>query len=117
MKKTLIFTALAALLAGCTKTAETPSPEPTPQETASVTQEPVTEPSADPEAEYEIMEGVLEEELPQSLTVTIQDMRVIFTKDLDYVCEEDLQVGDELILYYTGSFDDVRLTVIKAEKR
>ena len=125
MKKVLIFMLSALMLAGCTAA---PAATAAPAEPSSApTAEPVTE-TAGPEEpeetaevqseeETQMIEAVLEEELPQSLSVMIQDMPAVFTKDLNYTFEEKLAVGDEIILYYTGSFEEGRLTVIRAEKK
>ena len=122
MKKVLVFMFAALMLAGCTVspagTTAAPTAEPTAEaaETA-VPDEPEETAAAGTEEETQMIESVLEEELPQSLNVMIQDMPAVFTKDLNYTCEDKLKAGDEVILYYTGSFEEGRLTVIRAEKK
>lgn len=122
MKKVLVFMFAALMLAGCTVspagTTAAPTAEPTAEaaETA-VPDEPEETAAAGTEEETQMIEAVLEEELPQSLNVMIQDMPAVFTKDLNYTCEDKLKAGDEVILYYTGSFEEGRLTVIRAEKK
>ena len=122
MKKVLVFMFAALMLAGCkvspAGTTAAPAAEPTAEaatETA-VPEEP-EETAIGNEEETQMIEAVLEEELPQSLNVMIQDMPAVFTKDLNYTCEDKLKAGDEVILYYTGSFEEGRLTVIRAEKK
>ena len=123
MKKVLIFMLSAMFLTGCTAapaaTAAPVEPSSTPTAEPAVETAAPEEPeeTAEAEEELQMIEGVLEEELPQSLNVMIQDMPAVFTKDLDYTCEEKLTVGDEVILYYTGSFEEGRLTVVKVEKK
>lgn len=123
MKKVLIFMLSAMFLTGCTAapaaTAAPAEPSSTPTAEPAVETAAPKEPeeTAEAEEELQMIEGVLEEELPQSLNVMIQDMPAVFTKDLDYTCEEKLTVGDEVILYYTGSFEEGRLTVVRAEKK
>lgn len=122
MKKVLVFMFAALMLAGCTVspagTTAAPTAEPTAEAAAetAVPEEP-EETAAGNEEETQMIEAVLEEELPQSLNVMIQDMPAVFTKDLNYTCEDKLKAGDEVILYYTGSFEEGRLTVIRAEKK
>ncbi|MBQ1320307.1 MAG: hypothetical protein IIY72_06625 [Solobacterium sp.] len=122
MKKVLVFMFAALMLAGCTVspagTTAAPTAEPTAEaaETA-VPDEPEETAAAGTEEETQMIEAVLEEELPQSLNVMIQDMPAVFTKDLNYTCEDKLKAGDEVILYFTGSFEEGRLTVIRAEKK
>jgi hypothetical protein len=122
MKKFLVFMFAALMLAGCTAspagTTAAPTAEPTAEAAAETTvpEEP-EEIAAGAEEETQMIEAVLEEELPQSLNVMIQDMPAVFTKDLNYTCEDKLKAGDEVILYYTGSFEEGRLTVIRAEKK
>ncbi|MBQ1319924.1 MAG: hypothetical protein IIY47_09825 [Solobacterium sp.] len=122
MKKVLVLMFAALMLAGCTVspagTTAAPTAEPTAEaaETA-VPDEPEETAAAGTEEETQMIEAVLEEELPQSLNVMIQDMPAVFTKDLNYTCEDKLKAGDEVILYFTGSFEEGRLTVIRAEKK
>ena len=122
MKKVLVFMFAVLMLAGCTVspagTTAAPTAEPTAEAAAetAVPEEP-EETAAGNEEETQMIEAVLEEELPQSLNVMIQDMPAVFTKDLNYTCEDKLKAGDEVILYYTGSFEEGRLTVIRAEKK
>ncbi len=119
MKKFLVFMFAALMLAGCTAspagTTAAPTAEPTAEAAAETTVPEET--AAGAEEETQMIEAVLEEELPQSLNVMIQDMPAVFTKDLNYTCEDKLKAGDEVILYYTGSFEEGRLTVIRAEKK
>ncbi len=123
MKKVLVFMLAVLMLAGCTAspagTTPAPSAQPT-AETAAETaapEEPEETADTGTEEETQMIEAVLEEELPQSLNVMIQDMPAVFTKDLNYTCEDKLKAGDEVILYYTGSFEEGRLTGIRAEKK
>ena len=117
MKKVLIFMLSAMFLTGCTAAPAEPSSTPTAEPAVETAAPEEPEETAEAEEELQMIEGVLEEELPQSLNVMIQDMPAVFTKDLDYTCEEKLTVGDEVILYYTGSFEEGRLTVVKVEKK
>ena len=123
MKKVLIFMLSAMFLTGCTAAPAAtaapaePSSAPTAEPAVETAAPEEPEETAEAEEELQMIEGVLEEELPQSLNVMIQDMPAVFTKDLDYTCEEKLTVGDEVILYYTGSFEEGRLTVVRAEKK
>ncbi len=122
MKKFLVFMFAALMLVGCTAssagTTAAPTAEPAAEAAAetAVPEEP-EETAAGAEEETQMIEAVLEEELPQSLNVMIQDMPAVFTKDLNYTCEDKLKAGDEVVLYYTGSFEEGRLTVIRAEKK
>ena len=106
MKKVLIFMLSAMFLTGCTAApAATAAPaEPSTTSTA----EPAAE-TAVPEEPEETVEAEPEEEL--------QMIEGVFTKDLDYTGEEKLKAGDEIILYYTGSFEEGRLTAVKVEKK
>ena len=90
------------LLVGCTsQTKEEPTPTPTMEVTPEPSLEPTEIPVVEETVEMQEIEGVLEEELPQTLTITIQDIVVVFTKDIDYECDDKLAVGDEIKLYYT----------------
>ena len=66
--------------------------------------------------ETQEIEAVLEEELPMSLRVTVQDLEVVFAKDLNYVCEDKLQVSDYIMIQYTGEIDQ-HPVAIRAEKK
>ena len=107
---------LFVLLAGCAapsapQPAAVPEPEPTPSALPEISAEPTEEPVA-----YEQIEAVLEEELPMSLKVTIQDLEAVFTKDLNYHCEDELQVSDYIVISYTGEIDRNPIA-ISAEKK
>ena len=64
-------------------------------------------------ADAQTLDGVLEQDLPQTLTVTIQDLEVIFTKDLSYQETGKLETGQEITVTYTGSLDS-HPTALKA---
>jgi hypothetical protein len=53
-------------------------------------------------ADAQTLDGVLEKDLPQTLTVTIQDLEVIFTKDLSFQETGSLETGQEITVTYTG---------------
>lgn len=118
MKKCLLFFMTLILTAGCTApSAPQTTPEPTPTPTAEATAEPTVIPTETPEPiETNEIEVVLEQELPMSLRVTIQDFEVTFAKSLDYVCEDELNVSDYIIITYTGEIEN-NPTAIRAEKK
>ena len=120
MKKCMLFFMTLILTAGCTspsKPETTPEPTPTPAVTAEATSEPTAIPTETPEpVETNEIEVVLEQELPMSLRVTIQDFEVTFAKSLDYVCEDELNVSDYIVITYTGEIESNPVAV-RAEKK
>lgn len=118
MKKYMLFLVTLILTAGCTapSSPET-TPEATPTPSAEMTPEPTVIPTETPEPiETNEIEVVLEQELPMSLRVTIQDFEVTFAKSLDYVCEDELNVSDYIVITYTGEIEH-NPTAIRAEKK
>ena len=124
MKKCMLFFMTLILTAGCnspSKPETTPEPTPTPAVTAEATAESTTEPTVIPTEtpepiETKEIEVVLEQELPMSLRVTIQDFEVTFAKSLDYVCEDELNVSDYIVITYTGEIESNPVAV-RAEKK
>ncbi len=101
LRSAMIF--LCLLMLGCAAAPAAPEAEPTPEVTEAPTPVPTQEPV--PVIETQEIEAVLEEELPRSLKVTIQDLVVTFAKDLVYDCPDTLQVGDYIVISYTGEIE------------
>jgi FKBP-type peptidyl-prolyl cis-trans isomerase len=116
MKKMTAVLLVCLLAAGC---ASAPQSTETAAATASAAAEASTAPAASTEpaasaeategahapADVQTLDGVLEKDLPQTLTVTIQDLEVIFTKDLSFQETGKLEAGQEITVTYTGSLD------------
>lgn len=119
MKKMTMAVLVCLLAAGCSSAPQSPaaataaavstvpaaSTEPSPSASASA--------EASLPADAQTLDGVLEQDLPQTLTVTIQDLEVIFTKDLSYQETGKLETGQEITVTYTGSLDS-HPTALKA---
>ncbi len=124
MKKIMMFALCGLLLSGCTSSSNSTSASPEASASAGASASASASGSAAAEstaavstaaAELNSMTVVLEEELPQSLTVTIQEMNLILPKSPDYVCDDELQAGDEITIYFEGDIQD-KPEVVRAEK-
>ncbi len=114
MKKILMIGIAGLMLAGCASTRKEVS-----ESTASASAIPSVSAESTVSAEIpdqlEIIEGVVEEDLPLTLRVTIQDMEVLFTKADAYTCEDVLEAGDSVRVYFDGDLEN-RPVVYEVEK-
>lgn len=123
MKKRIAEILCLAVLAGCSSSKENASAtvsasaaaESTPAATETAEASASAETAASIPADAQTVEGVVEQELPQTLKITMQDVSILFTKDLNYT-GDTLAYGDEVILTYTGDLEN-HPTVLTAVKK
>lgn len=112
MKKIVCAFIVVSLLCGCKKPNQTTQETYVPMQTSKPVQEtqaPVE--TVEPEIPFEEVNlqevvGCVEEDLPMSVTITIQDMVVVFTKDVNFHCNDTLEVGDMVNITYSGELGD-----------
>lgn len=124
MKKRIAEILCLAVLAGCSSSKENASAtvsasaaaeSSTPAATETAEASASAETAASIPTDAQTVEGVVEQELPQTLKITMQDVSILFTKDLNYT-GDTLAYGDEVILTYTGDLEN-HPTVLTAVKK